>query len=81
LPGQGDWVINLASYTSPAFVRKKQAEFVRAGVTVEQAQAVVKGRTVYRLRVPGFETFEAASARAAGIRAQPGLRDTWITRH
>jgi hypothetical protein len=47
---------------------------------VESAQAVVNGRRVCRLRVPGFETLKAASARAAGIRAQLGLKDTWVVR-
>ncbi len=79
-PGQGDWVINLASYTSQGFARKKLVEFVEVGVAVEQVQAVVNGSTVYRLRVPGFESFHAASTQAGTIQEKLGLKDTWVAR-
>ncbi|MGB5539522.1 MAG: SPOR domain-containing protein [Gammaproteobacteria bacterium] len=79
-PGQGDWVINLASYSSESFAKNKQVEFIDKGVAVEQVQAQVKGKTVYRLRVPGFESLSAAGAEADAIRARLGLDDTWIAR-
>lgn len=79
-PGQGDWVINLASYNNRSFATRKLAEFIDEGVTVEQVQAQVSGKTIYRLRVPGFDSFRAANTEAAAIRAKLGLGDTWIAR-
>lgn len=79
-PGEGDWVINLASYASASFASRKLAEFVDEGVPVEQVTATVKGKTIYRLCVPGFESFRAASAEAGNIRTKLGLSDTWVAR-
>lgn len=79
-PGEGDWVINLASYANESYASRKQAEFVGEGVSVEQVAATVKGKTIYRLRVAGFESFRAASAEAGNIRTRLGLLDTWVAR-
>ncbi|HUT39951.1 MAG TPA: SPOR domain-containing protein [Gammaproteobacteria bacterium] len=79
-PGEGDWVINLASYNSRGIASRKLAEFVDGGVAAEQVKAEVNGSTVYRLRVPGFDSYRAASAEAGAIRAQLGLADTWVAR-
>jgi SPOR domain len=77
---QGDWVINLASYTNRNFASGKLAEFIRTGVEAEQVEATVGGNTIYRLRVPGFDSFNAASAAAGTIREKLGLEETWVTR-
>ena len=79
-PAKGDWVINLASYANESFASRKQAEFVDEGVSVVQVAATVKGKTVYRLCVPGFDSFRAASAEAGNIRTRLGLQDTWVAR-
>lgn len=79
-PGRGEWVINLASYTSRSYATRKLTEFVDGGIAAEQVQAEVNGATVYRLRVPGFESYASASSQAEHIRAQLGLSETWVTR-
>jgi len=79
-PGEGDWVINLASYANESYASRKRAEFVDEGVSVEQVAATVKGKTIYRLRVAGFDSFRAASAEAGNIRTRLGLQDTWVAR-
>lgn len=79
-PGDGDWVINLASYTNESYASRKQAEFVDEGVSVVQVTAKVKGKTIYRLCVPGFDSFRAANAEAGNIRTRLGLQDTWVAR-
>jgi hypothetical protein len=78
--GEGEWVVNLASYTNASFAARKLSEFEAEGVSVEQVQASVKGKTIYRLRVPGFESFRAASAQAGAIQAKLDLDSTWIAR-
>lgn len=79
-PRHGGWVINLASYTSRHYAADKLATFVAAGVPAEQVEAQVNGTTVYRLRVAGFPSYRAASARAEAIQARLGLQETWIAR-
>ena len=66
---EGDWVINLASYKSHSYAARKQAEFADKGVDVEQVQAEVKGKTMYRLCVTGFDSSRAAKTEAAGIQS------------
>ncbi len=73
-------MVNLASYTNASFAARKLSEFEAEGVSVEQVQASVKGKTIYRLRVPGFESFRAASAQAGAIQAKLDLDSTWIAR-
>ena len=76
----GDWVINLASYTNPRYAARKQAEFAGEGVAVEQVEATVNGKTIYRLCVSGFSSSRAARQEAGNIRMKLGLQDTWIAR-
>ena len=78
--GTGDWVINLASYASESIAAQKLADFGRKGVTAEQSVASVNGKTIYRVRIAGFDTRKAATVRAKSIRQQLGLKETWITR-
>ena len=78
--GTGDWVINLASYASESIAARKLADFRRKGVSAEQAVATVNGKTIYRVRIAGFDTRTSATARAETIRQQLGLKETWITK-
>lgn len=77
---EGDWVINLASYKSSSYATRKQAEFAGKGVEVERVQAEVKGKTIYRLCVTGFDSSRAARTEAADIQTRLGLASTWIAR-
>ena len=79
-PREGDWVINLASYVNAAYATRKQAEFADEGVPVEQVEATVNGKTIYRLCVPGFTTSRAAKQEAGNIQTRLGLQDTWVAR-
>jgi hypothetical protein len=78
--GAGGWVINIASYASESIAARKLAEFRKKGISAEQAVATVNGKTIYRVRVAGFDTRNSAKSRAETIRQQLGLKETWITR-
>jgi SPOR domain len=78
--GTGDWIINLASYANESIAARKLADFERKGVNAEQSVASVNGKTIYRVRISGFDTRKAATVRAKSIRQQLGLKETWITR-
>jgi cell division protein FtsN len=78
--GSSNWVINLASYASESIAAQKLADFGRKGIDAEQSVASVNGKTIYRVRVAGFDTRKAATRRAETIRQELGLKETWITR-
>ena len=78
--GDGDWFINLASYVSESIAARKLADFKRKGVNAEQSVATVNGRTIYRVRIAGFDTRKSAVERAETVRGQLGLKETWISR-
>jgi hypothetical protein len=78
--GTGDWVINLASYANESIAARKLADFESKGVNAEQFVASVNDRTIYRVRITGFDTRTAATVRAKSVRQQLGLKETWITR-
>jgi hypothetical protein len=78
--GTGDWVINLASYASESIAARKLADFESKGVTAEQSVASVNGKTIYRVRITGFDTRTAATVQAKSVRQQLGLKETWVTR-
>jgi hypothetical protein len=78
--GNGDWMINLASYASESIAARKLADFKRKGVSAEQTEATVNGKTIYRVCITGFDTRKSAVERAETVRGQLGLKETWITR-
>ena len=76
----GAWVINLASCASRETATRMLLEFRDKGIDAEQVKADVHGKTMYRLRVSGFDNMAAASEHASSIKQQLGLNDTWIMR-
>ena len=80
VPGTGKWSINIASYANRRVANKMLAEFRQQGVAAVQVSATVNGKTIYRVRVPGFATRRAAETAAVTIRKQLGLQETWITK-
>ena len=75
----GDWAINLASYASETIAARRLADFEKQGVAAEQVAATVNGKTIYRVRLAGFDTRKAATVRAEAVRQQLGLEETWVT--
>ncbi|UCC56948.1 MAG: SPOR domain-containing protein [Gammaproteobacteria bacterium] len=76
----GNWVINVASYTNERIARRKLAQMQQQGIDVELVTAEVKGKTIYRARVFGFASRRDAESHAVGIRKKLGIEETWITR-
>jgi predicted nucleic acid-binding Zn-ribbon protein len=76
----GNWVINVASYTNENIARRKLAQMQQQGVDVELVTAEVNGKTIYRARVFGFTSRRDAETHAVGIRAKLGIKETWITK-
>ncbi len=74
----GKWVINLASYVSKKTATRHMDSFQKKGVAAEMVSADVHGRTIYRVRLAGFDTLEAAKAMAPKVERQLSLKETWI---
>jgi len=77
---QGNWAINIASYTNARIARRELAKMQRQGVDVELVTAEVNGKTIYRARVFGFASRRAATAASTGIQSKLGLEEIWITK-
>jgi len=77
---QGNWVINIASYTNEHIARRKLAQMQQQGVDAELVPAEVNGRTIYRARVFGFASRRAAGSAATEIKSRLGIAEVWITK-
>jgi hypothetical protein len=77
---QGDWVINLASYTWKSTANKKLALFQGKGVDAEVFRVMIKDKPMYRVRVTGFESSRAAKAEVASIEQALDLEGAWVSR-
>jgi len=76
--GEGNWVINLASYLNEQTAARYMAAFRKKGVAAEMVPASVQGKTIYRVRLAGFDSREAARAIAPSVKRQLGLKDIWV---
>lgn len=76
--GKSKWAINLASYVSRQTAARKMESFQKQGIATEMVSAHVSGRTIYRVRVAGFDTLQAARTMAPAVERQLGLKETWI---
>lgn len=77
-PRQGKWAINIASYVSKKTAARKMDSFQKKGIAAEMVTANVHGQTIYRVRLPGFDTVEEAKAMVPTVKRQLGLKETWI---
>jgi len=75
---QGKWAINLASYVNEKTAARNMGSFQKKGVAAEMVSATVNGRTIYRVRIAGFDTMAAAKAMAPTVKRQLDLEETWI---
>jgi len=76
----GNWAINLGSYSSRNTADRMLEKFHRQDIAAELVTAVVNNRTMYRVRIPGFQTRQTAVAHAESLQQRLGLADVWIKR-
>ena len=76
----GGWVINLGSYSNKQIADRMLAGFRRQDIDAEQVRAVVNDRTLYRVRIAGFDTRQAAIRHAQSLQESVDITDVWITR-
>ena len=76
--GDGPWVINLVSLYEQAAADRFTRRAHELGLAVEQNQAQVNGRPVWRLQVAGFATRDEAQAYSDANKDKLGLKKVWI---
>jgi hypothetical protein len=74
----GSWVINLASLKQEVEAEVFLAKVGSKGVHAEITQVIVKGKTYWRVQVPGFSSAEVARTNASEIQDKLGLNDVWV---
>lgn len=77
---EGIWVLNVASSTNVDAIRALMKRLDGAGVKSEQQTVTVNGQTRYRLRIPGFETRQAAREFADRHAQKLRIKDPWISK-
>ncbi len=78
--GERGWVINLISLSSEQDAKQQMLRLRKAGVRVEMQQARHDGKSWYRLRVPGFSSYEGARAYITTVEKQAGVENAWVAK-
>ncbi|MCW8917842.1 MAG: SPOR domain-containing protein [Gammaproteobacteria bacterium] len=76
----GGWVINLLSVTSAKSASEELARLRQQGLRAEQQKVSEAGRTWYRLRITGFDSYAGAKAYIETIEQQTGFRSAWVAK-
>lgn len=77
-PAESGWVINLISLSSEKDAKEQMLLLRKAGVRVEMQHAQHDGKSWYRLRVPGFTSYEGARAYIETVEKQTGVENAWV---
>jgi len=74
----GGWVVSLISVDTMAAAKKSQADLQAKGISTEISPGNVKGKTWYRVRVPGFANKEEALAQQTYLANKFHINNTWV---
>ncbi len=77
----GNWIVNLASFTSKDRTQGKVKQLLSIGYTPLIEEAEVKGTRVYRLIVDGFEEKSQAQLFNQIVAEQFGMKGGWIRKN
>jgi cell division protein FtsN len=78
-PNQG-WSVQVAAYTTAAEADNRVAILRALDLEAWRAEALVKGRTWYRVRIGAHKSHDAAQAAAKKIAVQLGTNDLMVAR-
>ena len=74
------WVINLLSVASAKTADDELARLRKMGVRADKQTVSKEGKTWYRLRVTGFDSYEGAKAYIETIEQQTGFKAAWVAK-
>lgn len=77
---QGGWVINLLSVTNVVTAKEETARLRKLGIRADQQAVSQDGKTWYRLRVTGFDSYAGAKAYIETVEKQTGFSSAWVAK-
>jgi len=77
-PSSGNWVINLASASNSKSAEQEVARLGKLDIKAEVSQAESKGKTWYRIQVPGYGSYDEAINARPAIEEKLGISGTWV---
>lgn len=76
----GGWVINLLSVSSAGTAKEELGRLRKLGIRADQQAVTQQGKTWYRLRVTGFDSYAGAKAYIDTVEKQTGFRSAWVAK-
>jgi cell division septation protein DedD len=76
----GDWAISLVSYTRESTARRTLDDYRKQGIDAEIQTATVKEKPIYRVRIVGYESLQAAQAQIVPLQELLDLDSVWALR-
>ncbi len=77
---RGGWVINLLSLTSARTANSELARLRKLGIRADKQTVSKDGKTWYRLRVTGFDSYAGAKAYIETVEQQTGFKSAWVAK-
>jgi len=74
----GEWALNVASYSELSAAEQEASRLRGAGYQASSQSAVVNGRNWYRVQVRGFADQASARATAVKLETELGLKSIWL---
>ena len=78
--GDGDWVVNIASYRFESMANRKLDEFRNKGVTAEIFPVTIKDKTMYRIRAIGYDSRKEANTWVSLLEDRLGVESAWVSK-
>lgn len=80
IDASSEWSVNLISFTKERYAQGVARSYARRGIPARVKAVTVKGRTWYRLYVPGFQNQRAAESYARMVEDTLRLKSVWISK-
>ena len=78
-PKEG-WVINLLTVSSAKTAQEELARMRKLGIRADSQEISKGSKTLYRLRVAGFDSYEGAKAYIDTVERQTGFKKAWVAK-
>jgi hypothetical protein len=75
---QGGWVINLLSVASTKTAKSELARLTKMGVNADRKEVNKGGKTWYRLRVTGYQSYKEAKSDIKALEQKTGFSSAWV---
>lgn len=80
VPQKRGWVINLLSVSSAKTANTELSRLRKLGIRADKQTVSKDGKSWYRLRVTGFDSYEGAKAYIDTVQEQTGFKSAWVAK-